>query len=173
MNGKQTDVQIIRDMLEMGTATETSMQHRLGLEEEEFDRYRRHILRRGFAIETIDPTQDFILQPTPAGQALARLIDTLESIEGRKQQRERPSAKEQPPMALSPNMAATVMLMRGRMFQGYVMEQAEVARLKAQLKYDGDDEDLIKEHKQREQKLNLLQEFLNVLTHLVDQSGNS
>jgi len=52
------------------------------------------------------------------------LIDTLESIEGRKQQRERPSAKEQPPMALSPNMAATVMLMRGRMFQGYVMEQA-------------------------------------------------
>ncbi len=76
-------------------------------------------------------------------------------------------------MALSPNMAATVMLMRDRLFQGYVMEQAEVARLKAQLKYDGDDEELIKEHKQREQKLNMLQEFLGVLTHLVDQSGNS
>ncbi len=56
MNGKQTDVQIIRDMLKMGTATEASMQYCLGLEEEDFDRYRRHVLRRGFATETIDPT---------------------------------------------------------------------------------------------------------------------
>ena len=55
MNGKQTDVQIIRDMLKMGTATETSMQYRLGLPPGEFDRYRRPVLKRGFAIETIDP----------------------------------------------------------------------------------------------------------------------
>jgi len=171
MNGKRNDMQIIRDMLKIGTATETSMQNQLGLEEEEFDRYRRHVVRRGFATETIDPAQDFILQPTPAGQALVRLIDTLESIDAKKPKREHSPAKEQPPMTLSSNMAATVMLMQDRMFQAYVLEQAEVARLKAQLKYDGDDEELIKEHRQCEQKMNLLGEFLGVLTHLVDCQG--
>ncbi len=173
MNGKQTDVQIIRDMLKMGAATETSMQYRLGLEEEDFDRYRRHVLKRGFAIETIDPTRDFILEPTPAGQSLLRLIDTLESIDTKKQKRAHSPAKEQSPMALSPNMAATVMLMQDRMFQAYILEQAEVVRLEAQLKHDGDDEELIKEHKHHEQKMNLLGEFLGVLAHLVDQAVNS
>ena len=173
MNGKQTDVQIIRDMLKMGTATETSMQYRLGLEEEDFDRYRRHVLRRGFATETIDPTQDFILQPTPAGEALVHLIDTLESIDTRNQKKEHPLAKEQPPFVISHNMTAAMMLMRERMFQAYVLEQAEVTRLKAQLKYDGDDEELTKEYRQRQQKLNLLNEFHKVLAHLVDQPGNS
>lgn len=169
---KTTNLQVIRDMLKMGTATETSMQYQLGLAPEEFDRYRRHLLNRGLAIETIDPRRDFLLQPTPAGESLMHLIDTVESIEGRKQQRERPSAKEQSPMALSPNMAVTVMLMRDRLFQGYVLEQAEVARLKAQLKYDGDDEELTKEHKQHEQKLNLLHEFLGVFAHLLDGLQN-
>ena len=168
MNGKQNDMQIIRDMLRMGNATETSMQHQLGLPPEEFDRYRRHLLRKGFATETIDPTQDFILQPTPAGQALVHMINTMESIETKKQKPNRP-AEVQPSVPLSPNMAVTVMLMRDRLFQGYVLEQAEVARLEAQLKYDGDDEELMKEHKQREQKLNLLGEFLGVFDHLVDQ----
>ena len=139
MNGKRTDIQIIRDMLKMGTAT-----------------------------ETIDPSRDYILQPTPAGQALMRLIDTLESIDTKKQERECPPTREQSPVVLSPNMAVTMMLMRDRLFQGYVLEQAEVARLEALLKYDGDDEELIKEYKQREQKLNLLHELYSVLTHLVD-----
>ena len=170
MNGKRTDMQIIRDMLKMGTIAETDMQYQLGLPEEHFDIYRRHVLRKGFAIETIDPSQDFILQPTPVGQALLRLIDTLESIDTKKPKGEHSPAKE-PPMVLSPNMAATVMLMRDRMFQGYVLEQAEVARPEAQLKYDGDDERLIKEHRQREQKMNLLGEFLDVLAHLVDRQG--
>ena len=171
MNGKRTDVQIIRDMLKMGTATETSMQYQLGLPPEEFDRYRRHLLRRGFAIETIDPSRDYILQPTPAGQALMRLIDTLESIDTKKQEREHPPTREQSTVVLSPNMAVTMMLMRDRLFQGYVLEQAEVTRLEALLKYDGDDEELIKEYKQREQKLNLLHEFFGVLSQLVDQQG--
>ena len=100
-----------------------------------------------------------------------RLIDTLESIDTKKQKRAHSPAKEQSPMSLSPNMTATVMLMQDRMFQAYVLEQAEVARLKAQLKYDGDDEELIKECRQREQKMNLLGEFLGVLAHLVDQQG--
>ena len=170
---KTTDLQIIRDMLKMGTATETGMQSQLGLPPEEFDRHRRHLLQRGLAIETIDPSRDFLLQPTSAGEALMHLIDTVESIEGRKQQKERPPTKEQSSVALSPNMAVTVMLMRNKLFQGYVLEQAEAARLEAQLKYDGDDEELMKEHKQREQKLGLLQEFLGVFAHLVNKSGNS
>jgi len=170
---KTTDLQVIRDMLKMGTATETDMQSQLGLPTEEFDRYRRHLLNRALAIETIDPSRDFLLQPTPAGESLMHLIDTVESIEDRKQQKERPPTKEQSPVALSPNMAVTVTLMRDKLFQGYVLEQAEVARLEAQLKYDGDDEELIKEHKQHEQKMNLLHEFLGVFAHLVDKSGNS
>ena len=169
MNGKRTDMQIIRDMLKMGTIAETDMQYQLGLPEEHFDIYRRHVLRKGFAIETIDPSQDFILQPTPAGKTLAHLIDTLEEIEVKKPKGEHSPAKGQSPMALSPNMTATVMLMQDRMFQAYVLEQAEVARLEAQLKHDGDDEELMKEHKHHKQKMNLLGEFLNVLTHLVDQ----
>ena len=173
MNGKRNDMQIIRDMLKMGTTTETSMQYRLGLEEGDFDRYRRHILRRGFATETIDPSQDYVLQPTPAGEALMRLIDTLESIDTRKQKGEHSPAKGQSSAVLSPNMAVTVMLMRDKLFQGYVLEQAEVARLEAQLKYDGDDEELMKEHKQREQKLGLLHEFLGVFTHLLNGHTDS
>lgn len=164
---KTTDLQVIRDMLKMGTAAETDMQSQLGLPTEEFDQYRRHLLNRSLAIETIDPSRDFLLQPTPAGESLMHLIDTVESIEGRKQQREHLPSEKQPPMALSPNMAVTVTLMRDKLFQGYVLEQAEVARLEAQLKYDGDDEELIKEHKQHEQKLNLLHEFLGVFAHLL------
>lgn len=170
---KTTDLQVIRDMLKMGTATETDMQSQLGLPTEEFDRYRRHLLNRSLAIETIDPSRDFLLQPTPAGESLMHLIDTVESIEGRKQQKEHLPSGKQASVALSPNMAVTVTLMRDKLFQGYVLEQAEVARLEAQLKYDGDDEELIKEHKQHEQKMNLLHEFLGVFAHLVDKSGNS
>jgi len=161
VNEKRSDMQIIRDMLKMGNAPETSMQYRLGLEEADFHRYRRHLLKRGFATETIDPAQDFILQPTAAGQALMRLIDTLESIETRYQPKE-----SLPAVALSPNMAMTAMLMRDRMYQGYVLEQAEVARLKGLLKHHGDDEELTKECRQREQKLGMLQEFLGVFDQM-------
>ncbi len=173
MNQKRTDMQIIHDMLKMGTAPEGRMQSQLGLASRDFDRYRTHLVKRGFATETIDPAQDYILQPTPAGQALMRLIDTLESIEGKqKPKAPTPSGTEQTTVSLSPNMTVTAMLMRDRLYQGYVMEQAEVSRLRALLKHDSDDE-LRKEHRQREEKLNLLREFLGVFDQMLKSPTKS
>jgi len=167
MNQKRTDMQIIHDMLKMGTAPEDRMQSKLELASRDFDRYRAHLVKRGFATETIDPTQDYILQPTPAGQALMRLIDTLESIEGKQ------GPKAPPPtgtgtatVSLSPNMTATAMLMRNRLYQGYVMEQAEVSRLRALLKHESDEE-LRNEHRKRDEKLNMLREFLGVFDQML------
>jgi len=72
MNEKRTDMQIIRDMLKMGNAPEGRMQSQLRLASRDFDRYRTHLVKRGFATETIDPEQDYILQPTPTAAGTSR-----------------------------------------------------------------------------------------------------
>jgi len=167
MNEKRTDMQIIRDILKMGATPEGRIQSQLGLASRDFDRYRTHLVKRGFATETIDPSEDYILQPTPTGQALMRMIDTLESIEDKHAPKASPPAgAETASVSLSPNMTVSAMLMRDRLYQGYVMEQAEVSRLKALLKHEGDEE-LRNEHRQREEKLNMLQEFLGVFDQML------
>ncbi len=167
MNQERTDMQIIHDMLKMGTAPEGRIQSKLGLASRDFDRYRTHLVKRGFATETIDPSEDYILQPTPTGQALMRLIDTLESVEGKQVPKSPPpTGTETATVSLSPNMTITAMLMRNRLYQGYIMEQAEVSRLRALLKHEGDDE-LRNEHRQRDEKLNMLREFLGVFDQML------
>ena len=170
MNRTQFELKIIKDILKMGAAGVASIEDQLGLASEEFDSYRRHLINKGLANETTGNSGDYLLQPTSAGNALVRLIDSLDSVDALNNKKdERVRVKERLPITSS-KRATTLKLLREGALRAYVLEQAEVTRVEAQLRYAEADEELISELAQHQLKLTWLRDFLDTLPHLFNDS---
>ena len=169
MNRRQSELQVIKTMLKMGTKGEAGIQSQLGLTPEEFEGYRRHLIRKGLVNKNTDDGHIHTLQPTPSGEALVRFLDRLDSLEADVEEIESLPVEQWPPMPLSSQKAATMKLMQNGLLKAYVLEQAEVTRLEALQRYDEGDEELIEELAQHQLKLEWLHDLLNILPHLFDR----
>ena len=167
MNRNRCNLDIVKDMLRMGSKGEDSIGQRYGLASEEFSRYRNYLLEAGLARIVRDCGQPVLLQPTPAGEALLRLVDRIEALEDGdgEEDETRYNKKHYDQLALS-TKAMTVRLIGDKLLQAYVLEQAELTKLKAQLETNetGNEGDV--ELKQRERKLSMLRYLLKVVRHL-------
>ncbi len=180
MNVEKPNLQIIKNILKMGAAGEVSIPERFGLVSEEFNQYRDYLLKRHLANEITDDKHSHFLQPTPAGYALVRIIDKLDSVsENDEESHQGPGAEECLPMPISSDRVTTVKLLRNKLLQAYILEQAEITRLEAQLRYaesngelieEVDVMDIIEEFKEHERRFSMLKDFLKVLPNLLGKS---
>lgn len=160
MKGTRLYLDVIRDMLSMGACDEDSMIRQLGLAPSEFERFRSYLLRAGLAASITVGDSSCILQPTPRGERLLRLLEKLEAPDGPRADTGN-YVDEAPAVPPRPASAGKGSLLRQRLLQIYVMQQAEVARLEAQLR-DGEDEGGTgaSEMKMRQRRLRTIGELL-------------
>lgn len=167
MNSSHSRLQIIERMLRMIGNSQYNSAHLL--KPDEFDRYRNYLVRAGLA--TVDNDEGCIgyLRPTPKGKALLLLIDRIESL-GSSNEEEDESEYEEELSVEACNQARTETIeWRARIFQAYVLEQAELTRLRAQLNgpTDGEGEIELEEH---ERRLEIYQNLLYALDRLARES---
>jgi len=141
MNSNRSHLQILAGILKMGASDEGSIRQHLGLAPEEFNRYRSYLLRNGLAKAVTDNEGAGLLQPTSGGEALLRVADKLGALDATDSRDARSwHTAEQDARSFFRSRAATIKMLQKKLLWAYVMEQAEVTRLEAQLEAGGGDD---------------------------------
>ncbi len=167
-------LQTIRQMLTMGGITVDLMPDLLNLDADEFEKYRAYTIRAGLAKETRDSHEATLLEPTHAGKLFVNLVVRLEAL----------PAQEPPPeeikwRRMSLPEGAKPAMVKDRILQAYVLEQAEITRIDWQLRVGaehGEDieeseaQALIAEYEARQKKLDMLSQFIGLLPRLLGEN---
>ncbi len=181
MNKRQSELQVIKTILKMGAKREADIQSQLGLTPQEFEGYRRYLIRKGLVNKGNGNGHIHALQPTSSGEALVRLIDKLDSVAMNDEESRSLDVEERLPMPIASDRVTTAKLLRGGLLRSYVLEQAELVRLETQLRYGGENGEMIEETEAielvgevegRRQKLTMIQDFINILPNLIGPKGD-
>ena len=170
MNSKQLHLETIEKILKMVGNGQGSIRQQLGLDHEEFLEHYSHLLRSGLAKADTGNGHNSFLQLTPSGEALLLLIDGIDALDASDVEEGAVEYAEEVGMELSGRELSDTMEWRDRLLRSYVLEQAEVARLQAQLR-DDDDEEGELELEQRQQRLGWLQNLLEMFQRLLGEAG--
>ena len=170
MNREWSTLKIVQAILRTSGADEARVCNRLGLAPEEFDRYCNHMLRTGLVEMVADSGYAVILQPTFAGRALLRLIDKIDALATSDVEEDAAEYEDEFETWSPSRERAETVAWRNKILQAYVLEQAEVTRLAAQLRLDHDEEGAL-ELEQHEQRLEILQNLLSTLGRLARGLG--
>ncbi len=167
MNNNWSHLQAIEDILKMISVGEGSAEQ-LALAPDEFDRYCSYLLRCGLVTVNTDSGYVDLLRPTSAGKALLLLIDKIEALCASDIEEDTVEYREELDTRLPNREWAETIEWRDRIFQAYVLEEAELTRLEIQME-GVDDEEGESELEQRHQNLSVLRNLLDTFQRLVGE----
>ncbi|MCD6453483.1 MAG: hypothetical protein J7K77_04285 [Dehalococcoidales bacterium] len=166
MNNTRFRLEVVRDMLKVGSGDIDKIGQQLGLTHEEFDQYCAYLSKAGLAKIFVSDGHIYLLQPTSSGEALLLLVDKIEALDAPPPKRVRPHPNRPSSCrVVSLTKASIAEQLSGKLLQAYVLEQAELIRVETQLRDSGDEgEELV----ERQRRLTMLHQLLEVIQRLAN-----
>ena len=172
MNRTQPGLKVIEKILRQIERGEEEISQQLGFTPDEFDRYCGYLMGSGLIKAVRRDGQCGVLRLTTSGKALLTLVDKLDWFGGAEfgdGSKGRYGRGGEPWQAWRKRERAEVVeMIRGRLVQAYVLEEAEVVRLEAQLG-EGEDEEGEIELERRCQGKSILRNLLDTFQHLAGE----
>jgi hypothetical protein len=134
------------------------------LEQEELDGYADYLVKKGLVTLVQDGDDDSCLRTSTAGKALLELMQRLSQFAGEKAETEEAEYGDWTPA----RGHAETEEWYNRLLLPYVLEQAEVARLEAQLRQDYDEE-AMEELGERMSRLETLENLQETMRRITDR----